>query len=222
MCWVCFSTAPGVTTRIRAIAVFECPSAMRPSTSRSRGRQAAHGVVGAASGEQLRDHLRVEHGAAADDVLEGLEERVDVGHPVLEQVAHAAGAVGEQLVGVGHLDVLGQHEHRRPGHLPAGLDGRPQPLVGVRRRHPDVDHGDVRAVLAHRPDERGTVGHRGHDLGAGLLEEPDQALAEQDRVLGQDYPHGRSAVSRVGPPRGLSTSNRPSTACSRSASPARP
>ena len=31
---------------------------------------------------------------------------------------------------------------------------RPQSLVGVRRRHPDVDHGDVRAVLGHRGQQR--------------------------------------------------------------------
>ena len=188
MCWVCFSTAPGVTTRMRAIAVFECPSAIRPSTSRSRGVSRRTG----SSARRRANSCATTCGSSTvpppTTSSSAVEERVDVGHPVLEQVADAAGAVGEQLVGVGHLDVLREHQHRRPGHRLPRLDGGPQPLVGVRRRHPDVDDGDVRAVLAHRPDERGAVADRGDHLGAGLLEQPDQALAEEDRVLGQDSP----------------------------------
>jgi hypothetical protein len=139
-----------------------------------------------------------------DDVLQRLEERVDVGHPVLEQVAHAAGAVGQQLVGVGHLDVLGEHQHRRPGGCAAQLDRRTQALVGVRRRHAHVDDRHVGPVLGDRLHQRRPVADRGDDLGAGLLEQPHQALPEQHRVVGQDGPqravpgHAASSLALVG------------------------
>ena len=61
------------------------------------------------------------------------------------------------------------------------------------------------------------------DLDARVLEQPHDALAQQDRVLGDDYAHGITARDR-GPARrgGLSTSSRPSSAATRSASPRRP
>ena len=67
----------------------------------------------------------------------------DVADPVLEQVADAAGPVGEQLGRVLPLDVLAEHEDRRAGHAPARLDRRPQPLVPLARRHPHVHDRDV-------------------------------------------------------------------------------
>nr|WP_311736924.1 hypothetical protein [Streptomyces sp. Ag109_G2-6] len=66
-------------------------------------RQPAQGV--AARREELTDHFGVERGAAGRHPVEGVEEVVDAGDPVLEQVADA-GAVGDQLSGVGVLDVL--------------------------------------------------------------------------------------------------------------------
>ena len=44
----------------------------------------------AAPRHQLRDHLRVECGAAGRDAADGVDERVDVHDPMLEQVANAA------------------------------------------------------------------------------------------------------------------------------------
>ncbi|EQD86671.1 hypothetical protein N599_08175 [Saccharopolyspora erythraea D] len=63
------------------------------------------------AGEQLGHDLGVHPGAAGGDAAQGVDELVDAGHAVLEQVAHAAAAVGEQLAGVGLLDVLGEHQH---------------------------------------------------------------------------------------------------------------
>ena len=45
------------------------------------------------------------------DALQGLDEGVDVGDPVLEQVADPLRPVGQQLGGVPLLDVLRQHQH---------------------------------------------------------------------------------------------------------------
>ena len=81
-----------------------------------------------------------------------------------------------------------------PGTRPAGLDRGAQALVGVGRRHADVDDRDVGAVRLDRATRASPSADGGHDLAAGLLEQAHQALAQQHRVLGEDYPHGTSAV----------------------------
>ncbi len=66
-----------------------------------------------------------------------------------------------------------------------------QPLVGVRRRHADVDDRDVGAVHRHVAEE--VVGRsrlRDH-LVAGLREQPRDPLAEEDGVVGEHDPHAR-------------------------------
>ena len=80
-----------------AIARFVRPSAMRPSTSRSRSVSDVERTVVAAAAEHLGHHLRVEDRAAGRHALDGVGEPLDVGQPVLEQVADALGAAGEQL-----------------------------------------------------------------------------------------------------------------------------
>ena len=59
---MCLATAASVTTRARAIAALERPSAISASTSRSRGGQPGQRVAAAA--QQLPDHLRVDDRAA--------------------------------------------------------------------------------------------------------------------------------------------------------------
>jgi hypothetical protein len=55
-------------------------------------------------------------------------------------------AAAEQLRRVGHVNVLGEHEHRHLRVRVADLLGGLQPLVGVGRRHANVDHGDLRLL----------------------------------------------------------------------------
>ena len=62
----------------------------------------------------------------------------------------------------------------------------------------------------------------GDDLEVVVLEQADEALAQQDAVLGDRYPHGISALTRVPPPLGVQTRSRPPSASTRSASPRRP
>ena len=104
----------------------------------------------------------------------------------------------------------------------AELQRRAQALVGVRRRHADVEHADVRAVLLDRLQQRLGVRHGGDDLEPAVVQQPLQAGAQEQRVLGDQDAHGSSARTMVGPPDGLQTVRRPSTAVARSARPRSP
>src|SRR6185312_8980631 len=85
--------------RLRDLVVAE---ALRHETQHlvlARGER-ADGVVNTATREQLRDHLGVHHSGATDHPAEGVHELADVAHTLLEQVADALGAAGEQATRV--------------------------------------------------------------------------------------------------------------------------
>ena len=92
------------------------------------------------------DHLGVQGGAAGGDAAQCVDELLHAGDAVLEQVADAAGAVGEQLAGVLPFHVLGQHQDRQPRPTAARLDGGAQAFVAERRWQAHVDDGDVGTV----------------------------------------------------------------------------
>ena len=131
-------------------------------------------------------------------------------------------AAGDQLGGVPLLDPLGQYEHADVGPAVPDHQGRAQPLVGKGRWHPDIDDDHVRIVRSHRAQELLGVPLGRRHLVARLGEQPGESLAQQDGILGDDYPHGNSAAMIVGPPDGDSTDSRPSTPETRSASPDSP
>ena len=83
--------------------------------------------------------------------------------------------------------------------------------------------------------ERVGIAHGGRDREAVVDEELDQAVAQDGRVLGDrdaervgtdhfgpQAPRGRSTVTTVGPPGGLTRLRRPSTVWTRSTRPASP
>ncbi len=107
----CFSTARSVTTRAAAMPELDIPSAIRWSTSRSRGVNEPRTSRAAAGAQQLGDDLGIERGSARPDPDQRVDELADVGDAVLEQVPDTAGRPGEQLGGVTRLDVLREHEH---------------------------------------------------------------------------------------------------------------
>src|SRR4029078_3076510 len=131
---------------------------------------------------------------------------------VLEQVAAALGPLGQELHRIRRLDVLGEYEHTAGGVLLADLLGGAKTLVGMRRRHADVHDRHVRRVAPHLQQELVRVPGLADDLEPGLVEDARHALAEEDGVLCQDYPHGISARIMVPRPGALSTSRVPASA----------
>ena len=63
------------------------------------------------------------------------------------------------------------------------LSRRPHPLVGVGRRHPDVDDRDVGRVAAHLEQEVVRGARLAGDLEAGPLQQLRDALPEENRVV---------------------------------------
>ena len=79
------------------MAWLERPSAIRASTSRSRALSTSSGLGAALARDQQPHDRRVECRAALRNAPHGLGEVVDVGDAVLEQVADALGALGQEL-----------------------------------------------------------------------------------------------------------------------------
>jgi len=62
----------------------------------------------------------------------------------------------------------------------------------------------------------------GHDVTSVRLEQPGDALPQEEEVFGNDNAHGTSITTMVGPPLGLLTARIPSNAASRRSVPASP
>ena len=113
---------------------------------------------------------------------------LDVGDPVLQQVADAGGELGEQFGRRARLDVLGEDQHADPGVVAADRHRRAQALVGVRRRHAHVDDRDVRLVTPDRQQQRvgvPTAATTSCPRRASVCGEP---VAHDRRVLGDHDP----------------------------------
>src|SRR5207237_1137979 len=115
-----------------------------PQTGVREVSYAYRGECGSERGRAGRVHWRRDAGTA-----DRAGELGDGGGTVLEQVPDAFRARGQEIERVFGLDVLRQHDDAGAGVLLANLARGTQALVGVRRRHPDVDDRDIRAV---RPD----------------------------------------------------------------------
>src|SRR3954453_3562301 len=172
--------------------------------------------------DEACDDFGIECRAAFPDPTHAVNEALDVRDAVLEQVADALRVVGQQLERVGLLDVLREHEHAGLRLLGTDGRGRPQTLVGLRRRHPDVDQRDVGLVGADLAQQVLRVSGLADDVHAGLLQQAYDALTQQDAVLGYDDSHGILARTVVPSPGGLTTSRRPSRPASLSARPLSP
>ena len=86
------------------------------------------------------------------------------------------------------LDVGREDQDGGLGELRTDLPGRVQAFHGVTGWHPDIDHHQVRHVVADQHQELLAVTCLRHDLEARAIEQAGQALAEQDVVVGEDHP----------------------------------
>ena len=192
----CFSTARSVTTSCvgdRACSSGPPPSA--PSTSRSRVGQLAR-----ADRRRRRRPSSCEttSGSSAEPPSPtrrtASRKSSDVGDAVLEQVADALGAVGQQVERVALLDVLREHEHAGLRMLAADLfrgDAGPSSvLVGGMRMSTIATSGVCAATLRSRSSASPAWPTTSNPA---LLEQPGDALAQEHRVLGD---HDAHAVDR--------------------------
>ena len=66
------------------------------------------------------------------------------------------------------------------------IDGGPQTLVRERRRHPDVDDSHIRTFVLDRPSQGVGFADGGCDDESPVDQQLNEAVAENDRVLGDD------------------------------------
>lgn len=107
---------------------------------------------------------------------------------------------GQRALGVG---VLREHHHPDPGMGAAERVRRPDALVGVGGRHPDVGEDDVGPHLVDQRDQRVVVVGLVHLVDVGVLaQQGRQPPPQQGAVLGEHDPDppGGIVLSPV-PPR---------------------
>ena len=189
------STARGLRDSCAAIARFDRPSAISPQHLALAVGQLVEQSAAAAA-DEARDHGRVEGRAARRHALDGVDELGDVAHAVLEQVADAGGVVADQLEHVGRLEVLREDEDRDRRMRAPDLGGGHQSIVGVARRHADVDDGDVGHVGAHLEHEVVGVVRAADHLVPGVPQQRRDALAQQRIVVGDHHAQGRRRGGR--------------------------
>ena len=159
------------------------------------GRQLVDRIVTPAASDELRHDRRIERRSTLRDTPHRSRELVHVGDAIFQQVTDALRVLAEQFHRVGRLDVLREDEHTRLGPALANLLRGAQALVRLRRRHPDVDQGDVGLVHADVPQEILGCAALSNDLEAGVLEQAGDPLTEQDGVVREHYAHAAKSLS---------------------------
>ena len=71
-----------------------------------------------------------------------------------------------------------------------------EPLVGMGRRHPDIDDRDVGMELSNGREELGRIACLRDDVEPGFSEQPGDTLAKQDGVIGEGDPNGHQSTDR--------------------------
>ena len=103
---------------------------MSCSTSRSPGVRAANGSRSRRRPTRWGNDLGVDDRSALCDAAGCVHQPVDVGDPVLEKIADAAGAVGDQLEGVVGLDICDKISTPAPRQSLLDLQRRSEAVVG--------------------------------------------------------------------------------------------
>ena len=121
----------------------------------------------------------------------------DVGDAVLEQIADAAGVLGDQIHRVGLVAKLGEHQDADLGVLAADLDRGAQAVVGVVGRHLHVDHRDIRTVRGDLALEVDRIPRLRDDVEAVVGQQAAEPLAQQQLVLGDHDPQRRHSPNAI-------------------------
>ena len=124
------------------IARLDRPSAIRPSTSRSRAVSSSSGSS-ARVGRELRDDVGVDDGAAVSRRGGRVEELVELHDAVLEQVAEALGDVARRASARSRASTTCESTSTPTSGCSARIVAAALALVGMGRRHADVDDRDV-------------------------------------------------------------------------------
>jgi hypothetical protein len=72
-----------------------------------------------------------------------------------------------------------------------------QALVGVRWWHPDVDDRHIGPIERHEPVQMLGIGRFPNDPHPTRAEQPDQTGPHDQRVVGDDYPHGSTTLTPI-------------------------
>ncbi len=180
----CVSTVFSPTPSAVAIAPFERPSAMSRRTAVSRSRELDQRVAVAPPADEHGHDLWIDRRAAARHPPNRVEQLIDVGDPVLEQITDAGPTIGEEAHGMGRLDGLRQDDDRRRRGRGQQRLRRPQPLVREGRWHADVHDRDVGPARRDQIEQRGRIAHGADDLEPTVPQHAGDAFAQQDVVLG--------------------------------------
>lgn len=177
----------------------------------------------ARAAHQPGDDRRVDDALAVGDPLQRFGEHSDIGNPLFEQVPDAFGDLGEQLHRVPRLEVVGEDEHTDLGVVAPNLLGGDDALIGVCRRHLDVDDDGIRSGRTNHAQQLSRILRRADNLEPGARQKMDDALADEHRVISDDYPHaatshGRAARMWTDETSVVVTSSRPPIAPTRSCS----
>ena len=170
---------------------------------RVQGRRPAR----SARHQRLHD-LWIERGTSCCNPSQGFDEVVDVEDTILQQVPEPTSR-GHDRKGVTGLDMLREEQNRGRRVLLADRCRRLQSLVRERRRHPNVDDRQIWLMFRHDGEEPITVADASTHLDPVVVEERSQPLTQQDRVVGDDYSHGRCTITTVPTPVGLRSSSSP-------------
>jgi len=140
------------------------PVTMRPWQSIAEALQVMekYKISGVPVTDQRVDHHRVQHGTARGYHVDRVDQLVQLGDPVLEEIAAPAGTPINQGEGVARVGVLGQHHHRGPRMRRSQRGGESDALIRLRRRHPHISDHHVRVELTHQVQSRVIVDGQPH------------------------------------------------------------
>ena len=151
-------------------------------------RQLVERIRAAPTLEQRRDQLWIDDDAARDDARDRVRQLVHVEYAVLEQVPDPLLIAVEEPERILGLDVLREHEEADVFEARPDLRGGPQALVGERRRKTDVDEDGIGLLALDDVEQLARGLGLPDELEPRAAEEAPQALADEQRVLGDGEP----------------------------------